>query len=59
MCGMAHCGLVVDWRCGNLPGDADTWFAWFADGLAVFAGLQPIVYCGQCLLAHAGQSAIA
>lgn len=28
MCDMAHCGPVVDWRCGNLPGDADAWFAW-------------------------------
>ena len=30
----------------------DAWFAWLDDGLAVFAGLQPVVYCDQCALAH-------
>lgn len=58
MCGMAHCGRVVDRRRGNLPG-VDAWLAWLVGGMAVFAGLQPIVYCGQCVLAHACLSAIA
>ena len=58
MCDMAHCGRVVDWRRGKLPGDAYAWLAWLAGDIAVFAGLQPVVYCGRCVLAHAGQSAI-
>ena len=43
----------------QLAGEMDAWLVWLADGMAAFAGLQPVVYCGQCALVHAGRFAIA
>ena len=50
MCDMAHCGRVVDWRRGNLPG----WtlgLAWLAGGMAGFAGCSLLLIAANvCLL---------
>lgn len=37
----------------------DAWLARLTDGMAVFVGLQLVVYCGQRAFAHACLSAIA
>ena len=48
-------GLAA-WQLGV---DVDVWLVWLAGSMAVFTGLQPVVYCGQCILVHACLSAIA
>lgn len=44
---------------GQIAGKVDAWSTWLASGIAVFAELQPVVYCDQCALAHTGRFAIA
>lgn len=58
------CGIGALWQGRGLAawqfaGEVDAWLAWLADGMAVFAGLQPVAHCGQCALANACLSAIA